>query len=219
MTSQHRPWAFHHWHGNASDFHAMSLDAGRGLWWCSVNAPAVILGSTQSDSDINGDRAQERDLAVVHRRSGGGIVYVHPTDSLWIDVTIPRDDPLWNDDVSLSMLWLGEVFVDALQPWLTTSVYRGAFDRGSDGRLVCFASTSPGEVFVGDKKVVGISQRRTREGARFQCVLYRHWRPNEWVDVLRDDVAAQRILQLPVQCVNAESNEIVDSLRSQLDRA
>ncbi|MEY3805821.1 MAG: hypothetical protein RIR69_633 [Actinomycetota bacterium] len=197
----------------------MSLDAGRGLWWCSVNAPAVILGSTQSDSDINGDRAQERDLAVVHRRSGGGIVYVHPTDSLWIDVTIPRDDPLWNDDVSLSMLWLGEVFVDALQPWLTTSVYRGAFDRGSDGRLVCFASTSPGEVFVGDKKVVGISQRRTREGARFQCVLYRHWRPNEWVDVLRDDVAAQRILQLPVQCVNAESNEIVDSLRSQLDRA
>ncbi len=197
----------------------MSLDAGRGLWWCSVNAPAVILGSTQSDSDINGDRAQERDLAVVHRRSGGGIVYVHPTDSLWIDVTIPRDDPLWNDDVSLSMLWLGEVFVDALQPWLTTSVYRGAFDRGSDGRLVCFASTSPGEVFVGDKKVVGISQRRTREGARFQCVLYRHWKPNEWVDVLRDDVAAQRILQLPVQCVNAESNEIVDSLRSQLDRA
>lgn len=217
MTTQLRPWAFHHWHGNAADFHAMNLDAGRGLWWCSVDAPAVILGSTQSETDIDIDRARQLGLDVVHRRSGGGVVYVHPTDSLWIDVTIPRDDPLWIDDVSSSMLWLGEVFVQSLQPWVNASVHHGTFDSGRDGRLVCFASTSPGELFADEKKVVGISQRRTREGARFQCVLYKRWNPTDWVDVLGDAEVIQRTLHLPVHSVDVESDVIVDALRAHLE--
>jgi lipoate-protein ligase A len=41
--------------------------------------------------------------------------------------------------------------------------------------LVCFAGLGPGEVTVGGRKVVGISQRRTRDAARFQCVAYETW--------------------------------------------
>jgi hypothetical protein len=41
---------------------------------------------------------------------------------------------------------------------------------------VCFAGTGAGEVLAGGRKVIGISQRRSRNGARFQCALYRHWR-------------------------------------------
>jgi hypothetical protein len=43
---------------------------------------------------------------------------------------------------------------------------------------VCFASVGPGEVVRhgtggGQQKVVGISQRRTKDAARFQCTLFR----------------------------------------------
>ena len=44
-------------------------------------------------------------------------------------------------------------------------------------RLVCFAGLGPGEVTVGGAKVVGIAQRRTRAGARFQCALLHRWDP------------------------------------------
>lgn len=41
--------------------------------------------------------------------------------------------------------------------------------------VVCFAGLAPGEVTVDGAKVVGISQRRTRAGARFQCSVPRVW--------------------------------------------
>lgn len=194
----------------------MNLEPTRGVWWCSVDAPALILGSTQSDTDINRQHAQDLGLSIVQRRSGGGIVYVHPDDSMWIDITIPRGDPLWTDDVSTSMLWLGEVFVEALQPWVSAEEYRGAFDIGVDGRAVCFASTSPGEVFVGKKKVVGISQRRNRDGARFQCVLYRRWAPDHWVSALADREVAQRVTHLPVATVDVSGAEVLEQVHTAL---
>ena len=43
------------------------------------------------------------------------------------------------------------------------------------GGFVCFEGRGAGEVLVGEKKLVGISQRRTRAGSRFQCVWYRRW--------------------------------------------
>ena len=41
--------------------------------------------------------------------------------------------------------------------------------------MFCFAGAGSGEVMVGERKVVGISQRRTRDAARFQCACVLHW--------------------------------------------
>jgi lipoate-protein ligase A len=49
---------------------------------------------------------------------------------------------------------------------------------------VCFAGLGPGEVTVGGAKVVGISQRRSRAGALFQCGALLTWDPRPLVDVL-----------------------------------
>jgi lipoate-protein ligase A len=38
---------------------------------------------------------------------------------------------------------------------------------------VCFAGVGPGEVLTGDRKLVGLSQRRTRHGIRIQCQAHR----------------------------------------------
>jgi lipoate-protein ligase A len=218
MFSVDKGWKSHFWRGTAADFHSLDLVPERAVWCCSVTSPALILGSTQKESDIDSACAMTEGIEVVRRRSGGGVVFVDPDASIWCDITISRDDVLWSDDVSTSMLWLGEVFVDALAPWLTTSVYRNEFVVGDDGRAVCFASTSPGEVFSDSSKVVGISQRRTREGARFQCVLYRNWNPQDWVHCLVSQDVAQRIHALPVAQVDATAEQVMDALLGALSR-
>lgn len=214
-TSQ---WGFHHWVGTAFDFHEQELGSGRAVWWCDVDAPALILGSTQSHDDVDETAAASLGLDIVRRRSGGGAVYVHPTDSIWIDVTIGRDDPLWVDDVTRSMLWLGDAFVRALSPWVEARVHRGAFEAGSDGRSVCFASTSPGEVFVGEKKLIGISQRRGRKGARMQCIVYRDWNPAAWAPVLSSPTARTTAAEMSIASIDATSDDIVTALLTALPR-
>ena len=216
MTTPSMEWGRDDWTGTAADFHAMELPAERALWWCNVETPSVILGSTQSVDDVNQSVANEHGVTVSRRRSGGGAVFVHPTDSVWVDITISRDDPLWKDDVAQSMMWLGQVFVEALSPWVKAEVYRESFSTGVDGRVVCFASSSPGEVFVGANKLVGISQRRGRDGARFQCVLYRHWRPTEWSFVLVSPDVRSRVADIAVATLDIPAAGIVNALSERL---
>ena len=209
-------WGRHDWTGTAADFHAMELPYERALWWCNVETPTLILGSSQSLDDLNQKSADESGVLVSRRRSGGGAVFVHPSDSVWIDITISRDDPLWKDDVAQSMLWLGELFVEALSPWVHAEVFRDTFSNGIDGRVVCFASSSPGEVFIGANKLVGISQRRGRDGARFQCVLYRHWRPGEWSQILASSDVRSRVAEIAVSTLDIPAQTIVNAISGQL---
>ena len=98
-------------------------------------------GSTQSVDDVNQNSADESGVLVSRRRSGGGAVFVHPSDSVWIDITISRDDPLWKDDVAQSMLWLGEFFVEVQQEFgqfFPTPCHRRERGRCSAARSRCF---------------------------------------------------------------------------------
>jgi len=216
MSAEGTSWTRHEWMGSAQEFHELDLPVGRGVWSCVVESPSIILGSTQSASDVDESVAQSLGLSVAKRHSGGGAVFVHPTDSIWIDITIGRDDALWVDDVSASMLWAGDAFVRALSPWVNGSVYTGAFESGHDGRTVCFASTSPGEVFVDGHKLVGISQRRGRNGARLQCVLYRQWNPRQWTPALIDPTVRQRTDEMSVATVDMSPQQMLDALISHL---
>ena len=216
MSAEGTSWSRHEWVGSAQEFHELELPVGRGVWSCVVDSPSIILGSTQSASDVDESIAQSLGLSVAKRHSGGGAVFVHPNDSIWIDIAIGRDDPLWVDDVSASMLWAGDAFVRALSPWVNGSVYTGAFESGHDGRTVCFASTSPGEVFVDGHKLVGISQRRGRNGARLQCVLYRQWNPRQWTPALIDPTVRQRTDEMSVATVDMSPQQMLDALISHL---
>lgn len=218
MTSASLSWLRHDWVGTASDFHSKDLPVQRALWLCSAETPALILGSTQDQSDVLIDAAANSGIEIVRRRSGGGAVYVAPDDSVWLDITISREDPLWQDDVSASMMWLGDVFVEALQPWVRARTFRGTFNNGDIGRAVCFASAAPGEVFVGENKLVGISQRRNREGARFQCVLYRQWNPHVWTSLFASLDVQKRIRDMQVATIAAPSSDIADAVMAALPR-
>lgn len=209
-------WRTHEWSGRADEFHQRDIFERRSVWLCNVAFAALVLGSSQPDTDIDAAAAARMNLDIVRRRTGGGAVFLHPADSIWIDVMVARDDSLWTDDVSDSMLWLGQAFVDALSPWVDASVRTERFDAGADGKVVCFASSAPGEVFVGNEKLVGISQRRGRWGARYQCVIYRAWSPEKWSDAIADAALRERITGLPVATIGATGREVVSALVSVL---
>lgn len=139
----------------------------------------MVLGSTQSTELFDATAMRERAVDLERRRGGGGAVYLAPGGQLWVDVWIPRDDPLWVVDVSAAAEWVGSWWTEALASLgqRGVEVHRGRSVPGASGDLVCFAGRGPGEVFHDGRKVVGLSQWRAREGALFSSCAYLHWDP------------------------------------------
>ncbi len=169
-------WAIERLTGSVADLHAREVPepADRAVWIFDVTEPALVLGSTQPDVLAPG-------IAVCRRRSGGGAVLVRPGEVLWVDVIVPRGDPLWDDDVGGATHWLGETWVEALGRGV---VHTGPLIHSFWSNAICFAGIGPGEVLADGVKLVGISQRRTRFAARFQCAVLHTWDPDELARIL-----------------------------------
>ncbi|MCU1377217.1 MAG: hypothetical protein JWN29_200 [Acidimicrobiales bacterium] len=176
--------------GSATELHERPLDpgAGRRLEVLEVQRPALVLGSTQAASSADPVAATATGVEVVRRRSGGGAVLLLPGRSTWVDVTIARDDALWEDDVAVAFHWLGRAWATAVRRLgVDADVHTGRPAENAWSRQICFAGLGAGEVIVGHRKLVGISQRRTREGARFQCIVHRAWDPVPLLGLLAID--------------------------------
>ncbi len=155
----------------------------------TLDRPTIVLGSAQRADAVVGPRAAQSGVDVVHRRGGGGAVLVRPGDHLWIEVWIPQADPLWEADVTSAASWVGAWWSDALRTLGTGeyAVHRGPAAPGAHGALVCFSGRGPGEVFSSGRKVMGISQWRSREGALFHTCAYTRWDPAPLIDLLAVD--------------------------------
>jgi lipoate---protein ligase len=183
-------WALERVKGSAASFHARELPdpAARSAWIFDVDAPALVLGSTQSIAGVDVEACGRAGVEVVRRRSGGGAVLLDPGEASWVDLIVPRHDPLWDDDIARATHWVGAAWAQALvaagAPADAVAVHQGGLVRGPWSDRVCFAGVGPSEVLFQGTKLVGVSQRRTRSGARFQCVLLRHWRPERLIGLL-----------------------------------
>lgn len=182
------PWSVDRCRGEAATFHDRPWPDPlvRAVWWFEADGPTVVLGSTQRHELIDSDRARAGGVRVVTRRSGGGAVWLAPGEVTWVDVLVPVVDPLWVNDVGRASHWLGQAWSSTLADLGIggTVVHRSGMVRTEWSDLVCFAGLGPGEVTLRGAKVVGISQRRTRAGARFQCALVHRWDPVPLLDVL-----------------------------------
>ncbi len=195
-------WVLEHWRAGAQLLHQRPIltDQQRRISLLKPTRPALVLGSTspfpadlagmESSASINaGDSATllrydlpQYDLLrydIARRRSGGGLVWLDPSEATWLDVFVPVGDELWHHDVALSFEWLGKAIAEAFVSFgISARVHQGEFEPGPAGGLICFGSLGYGEVVAGDspqRKLVGISQRRTHLGSRFQCLWYRHF--------------------------------------------
>jgi lipoate-protein ligase A len=197
-------FALETFHGAVADFHATDLlaDVRPRIVVCAAEAAALVLGSRQPFDTVDVDACRRAGIDVVQRRSGGGVVLVEPGAMCWLDVVVPATDPRFESvahDVGASMRWLGVAAV---------KVHDGPMTGGRWSPLVCFAGVGPGEVLLGRRKLVGISQRRTRRGARFQCMVHVRWSPDVLVGLLA--VPRPTVDELPPVAV--VSREIADAL-------
>lgn len=148
---------------------------------------ALVLGSSQASTTADALACAGANVDVVRRRSGGGAVLVQPGAQLWVDLLLPAGDPLADDDVGRAAWWVGEAWAAALHEvgLSPARVWKGPMLRRPWSCLVCFALVGAGEVTVPNgAKVVGISQRRTRLGALFQCSCLLRWQPEELTALL-----------------------------------
>lgn len=188
-------WAVTRWRGTAGEAHraAWPPEAVPSVRVVEVTGRALVLGSTQSAGTVDADAATAAGLEVVRRRSGGGAVLVGPGELVWVDAFVPADDYLWSPDVGRATHWLGRAWAGALDGLgLDAAWHDGGMVAARLSRLVCFAGLGPGEVRVGGAKVVGVSQRRTREGALFSSAALLRWDPGALLAVLALDPAERR---------------------------
>jgi lipoate---protein ligase len=164
--------------------------------WRQVDRPTLVLGSTQPTELVAGWVLRERGVELSRRRGGGGAVYLGPGDFVWMDAWIPREDPLWDNDVSRAAEWVGAWWTAALEELGAHgfAVCTGRSVPGELGELVCFAGRGPGEVVHEGRKIVGLSQWRSREGALFSSCAYRRWEPAALMQLLDLDDAEQASL-------------------------
>lgn len=188
--------------GSASELHApwppAHLRSRRIAALCRVTGAAVVLGSTQDTlvrqplgpKGVPGSGRVE----VVRRKSGGGAVLVAPGSQLWVDLWVPRGDPLWSDDVVAAAHWVGELFESALGLLGVggASVHRAPLVRNDWSHLACFGALGPGEVAVHGRKAVGVAQRRDRFGAWFHCMAHARWDPGRLLSLLDLDHAERQ---------------------------
>lgn len=174
--------------GTADDLHHLDLPVGAGtVHDLVVSAPALVLGSTQSADSLDLSAVRAGGFSTARRRSGGGLVALIPSDVVWIDILIAVDDPRWDADVGRAAEWVGAGWSAALVALGVRGelvVHTGAPIRRETGSVVCFAGVGAGEVTLAGLKMVGISQRRGRWGARFQTVIHRRWDPQRWLGLL-----------------------------------
>jgi lipoate---protein ligase len=171
----------------------------------------VVLGSTQAMDLLDGERVHQSGVEVLRRRGGGGTVLLQSGDHLWIDAWVPRDDPLWNVDVSAAAAWVAAWWIAALEGLglHDFEAHAGRAAPGAWGELVCFAGRGPGEVFHHGRKVMGLSQWRSREGALFSTCAYTHWDPEPLIELMQvDDTARAGLVQdLPLTGIGVSELE------------
>lgn len=167
-----------------------------------VSRTTLVLGGSQLRSVV--DPLKLAGAALRRRRGGGGLVLLRP-DDLWVDWWIPHDDARWSPDVHVSSINAGHWWARELERYTdeAVSVHDGSLDGEPAFRVVCFAGRGPGEVFVGNRKAVGVTQWRVREGVFLSTVL--HAEPT--TDVL------DYLLDVPEGLVDALDHQALSSLR------
>jgi lipoate---protein ligase len=191
----------------------------RAARWHRPDRRAVVLGSSQADAVVDARRADVATIDVVRRRSGGGAVWISPEDPIWIDLWVPRCDPLWTPDVIEASRWVGERWASVLEAMGVpgVSVHAGP---GAPGKppVACFGGLGAGEVTAGGRKLVGVAQWRCRQGALFQCAAYRRWNPSPLVDVFDMTASERRAILDHLGSFAAGLGDVVDpALHSRLD--
>ncbi len=196
------------------DYEELRHSAVASMFVARVGGPTLVLGGSQRLEVLNGERLG--DIRLRRRRGGGGLVLLQPGD-LWIDWWIPSGDTRWSKDVHVSSINVGRWWQRVLRERVAgeITVHEGPLVGDPAHRVICFAGRGPGEVFVNDKKAVGVTQWRVREGVFVSSVLPA--RPSSEILRYLSEVPAGLDVTLNhhvlSELFDGDSVEIIDGLR------
>ena len=154
----------------------------RAAWVCEPTAPALVLGSTQRDEVADADACERPASTWSGAAAAGERCCVEPGRRPLDRRPAPRRRPALAGRRRPGVPWLGRAWAAALATLgVEARVHEGGLCTTQWSRLVCFGGLGTGEVVDADgRKLVGISQRRTRAGARFQCMAQPPGTPSAW---------------------------------------
>jgi hypothetical protein len=136
-----------------------------------VVATTVVIGSRQPVSDLDDGIVSRAGVPVRRRRGGGGAVLLAPQDC-WIELWLPAGGSSFRDDVRATACLVGECWQSVLGSFgIHAEIHRSAVLRADEGSVACFAGLGPGELTVQGRKLLGLSQWRSREGALVSSVI------------------------------------------------
>lgn len=173
--------------------------------WCDFVGSTLILGSRQGDELVDRGAMDSAGISLARRRSGGGAVLAVPGSLIWVDLVIAAE--AMYHDVRESMVWAGDLWRRALTGVGARgrlAVHRGPMMSDEWADRVCFAGLGPGEVLADGRKLVGLSQRRTRDGARISGALHVHSLLAQTVDLLARPLPVGRPAPIATAAVDPE---------------
>lgn len=178
---------------------------------CIPTATTLVLGSRQSEEIVDRNAARRTGLEIVRRRSGGGAVLVDANHSLWIDIEVGIEDARYCAEPMAMMAKVGQWWMEALRslnccpPDLWQ--FEGAMECDAGGDVICFAGRAHGELMVAESKLVGLSQRRSRDGARVQGQLHFE----DPTDVMLEVLAESSPLTRRPALISGACREMIDA--------
>ena len=92
------------------------------------------------------------------------------------------------------------------------AVHRGPLESTAWSSTICFDGLGPGEVTLDGEKLVGLSQRLTREAARFQACWHTVYDPGALLELLPAASRPAREALRPVATLDAAASAAVPEL-------
>src|SRR5947209_19454325 len=179
------------------------------LYWSQAEPAGLVMGYSQKHTIFNPAALAAHQIPVYHRRAGGTAVLVGP-HLLSLDVVLPANHPLILPDIVESYRWFGEAWVKALlqlgvqarvvppkEAHEQQALLKQAETRECEAilRRACYASLSPYEVVVGQRKVVGLDMIRRRVGSLLQAGVLLQWETETLAQLLGRTPLEQALLR------------------------